>query len=307
VAKRGDGHDRLRNIVVAPSVTLAGGQPCPTPTSTQVCGGHDAQHPGPRLYTTSRPHGLLNLSANVHLSGFRLEGPHQNPTEGDDNLEHGIYIENGTGIDIGNMDISGFSGSAVFLTNEGYPAQQFPSAVRVHDNYIHNNQHIGGDGYGVDVNHGANVWVEHNTFDFNRHAISAGKPDTDTGYTAIDNLVLKGGGYHGTFFETWTQQFDIHGDSNCWDVFQTGSLWNCGHAGDRYDIRNNVFQYTNGLSFKAPRHTRWRRISRAQYLSEGRVRFDSPERDRHGAWHRIECEYVQSRHLRRVRCMRFRR
>jgi VCBS repeat protein len=102
----------------------------------------------------------------------------------------------------------------------------------------------------VDVNHGANVWVEHNVFDFNRHAISAGKPDTNTGYTAIDNLVLKGGGYHGTFFETWTQQFDIHGDRNCWDVFRTGSLWNCGHAGDRYDIRNNVFQYTHGLSFR---------------------------------------------------------
>src|SRR5262249_1665156 len=130
------------NIVVAPGATLVGGQPCPIPTSAPVCGGHDAQHPGPRLYTTSRPRGLFILSDNVRLSGFRLEGPHQNPAEGDDSLEHGIYIENHAGIDIGAMDIGGFSGSAIYLTNEGYPAQQFPSAVKVHDNYIHNNQHI---------------------------------------------------------------------------------------------------------------------------------------------------------------------
>src|SRR5947208_9793764 len=78
---------------------------------------------------------------------------------------------------------------------------------------------------------------------------------TRTPATPRFTTFLKGGGYHGTLTETWTQQFDVHGDKNCLpsilpDFLAGDSWWNCGHAGDRYYILNNAFQYTNGLSFK---------------------------------------------------------
>ena len=44
---------------------------------------------------------------------------------------------------------------------------------------------------------GARLHIYRNVFDFNRHAIGAG---SDTyGYNAEENLILKGGGYHGTW------------------------------------------------------------------------------------------------------------
>jgi len=55
---------------------------------------------GPRLYTTSRPRALFSIGCdsndlnpvNVHFSGFRIQGPHQESEDGDDNLEQGIHV-----------------------------------------------------------------------------------------------------------------------------------------------------------------------------------------------------------------------
>ena len=44
-------------------------------------------------------------------------------------------------------------------------------AVTIHDNFIHHNQHDGGNGYGVDVSNGGWAVIEHNLFDVNRHAL----------------------------------------------------------------------------------------------------------------------------------------
>ena len=89
-----------------------------------------------------------------------------------------------------------------------------PDAVKIHGNFIHHNQHQGKDGYGVAVNEGAYALIERNVFDFNRHAIKA-SPDPGTGYVAKYNLVLKGGGVHDGFLNTYTHLFDVHGDENC--------------------------------------------------------------------------------------------
>src|SRR5215467_8596124 len=273
-------------IPIVEGVSVIGGEPC-SPVAKQapasvsgaavgsvstavissfsfvnICGGRTPQTFGPRLYTSSRPDGLLSIPCDwgfvgdVHLEGFRIQGPHWGSEDGDDNLEKGIVISGCRNVDIGNMELSGFSGAAVYATDDTYRAQ-VPDAVKVHDSFIHHNQHIGGNGYGVDASHGSFALVERNVFDFNRHAITAGSVVGNPGYggyTANYNLVLKGGGYHGKWYETYTQQFDVHGDNNCVDGLPSwltpSGIWNCGRSGKEYHVNFNAFQYSNGLDFK---------------------------------------------------------
>jgi hypothetical protein len=88
--------------------------------------------------------------------------------------------------------------------------------VRIHDNYIHHNQHDGGHGYGVNVSYGAYALIEKNVFDFNRHAITS-DGSNGSGYLAYRNLVLENGGWQdwGYFH---THMFDMHGQDDCWDA-----------------------------------------------------------------------------------------
>jgi hypothetical protein len=284
------------SIPIREGATLIGGQPCaigahqlapPAPIiggqfgGIPVCGAQSPQDPGPRLYTKSHPRPLFDLNCagdakgdNVRIAGFRLQGPHttDDSPDGDGNLEQGIHIGSCLGVDIGNLEIDGWSGAAIVVTDPVHRRQTGPDAVRVHDSFIHHNQHVGGNGYGVDVSHGAWATIEGNVFDFNRHAVTEGAvggyPVSDKGVggnIARDNLVLKGGGYHGgpdlSFLPdghdfTWTQQFDVHGDHNCisavleWlPIDALNHMWNCGSSGDKYTIVNNAFQYTHGRSF----------------------------------------------------------
>jgi hypothetical protein len=79
-----------------------------------------------------------------------------------------------------------------------------------------------------------------NVFDFNRHAIAA--QGNSGGYDAIRNLVLKGGGYHGRWYNTYTHVFDVHGTA-C-------SGYQCGDAGKRFSYVDNAFQYRNENAIK---------------------------------------------------------
>ena len=146
------------HILISEGVSFIGGEPCPVvgkggaaPAGglVRLCGGHDAQHPGPRLYTHTRPKNLFVIACdagltgdNVRLSGFRLQGPHWDSEEGDDNLERGIYIESCLGVDIGSMELSGWSGASISITDENLGRQNDPQAVRIHDNFIHHD-HMG--------------------------------------------------------------------------------------------------------------------------------------------------------------------
>jgi hypothetical protein len=223
--------------------------------------GRTAQKLGPRIYTTTRPRPLFMIRCgeagfrgdNVRLFGFRLQGPHFGAEGGDDNLEQGIHIDSCINIEIANMEFSGWSGQSIYIGDEAPGRQLNPEAVKIHDNFFHHNQHDDGNGYGVDVSDGAYAFIEHNVFDFNRHAVrGSGVPGT--GYRANENLVLKGGGVHcphgiGVLCGH-TQQFDVHGDKNCPDTPLTQHLFNCGNAGDQFWFTNNTFQYVSGLSIK---------------------------------------------------------
>jgi FG-GAP-like repeat len=214
---------------------------------------HSAQNRGPRIFTTSRPRALFSIGCNgsfrnahdTRLLGFRFEGPDPDTMDGDQYLEQGIHVGSCLGVEIADMEISGWSGQAILIEDEaGY--QISVDAVNVHDNYIHNNQHEGGNGYGVALSSYGHARIERNVFDFNRHAImSSGLPRNS--YLANQNLVLKGGGVHGRFYNTYTQQFDVHGTEDCyWFLYPEG----CGTAGYEFWITGNAFQYTHDNAVK---------------------------------------------------------
>ncbi|HET6980824.1 MAG TPA: FG-GAP-like repeat-containing protein [Myxococcaceae bacterium] len=204
---------------------------------------------GPRLHTTTRPSPLFEIVGdNVRLYGFRLIGPDFETMDGDEYLERGILINSHVGVEIAHMELAGWSGQAIYLVDD-HDKMFNPDAVKIHDNYIHNNQHEGGNGYGVDVSAGAYALIEHNLFDFNRHAIAAsGQPGV--GYRANQNLVLKGGGNHAKWYSNYTHLFDVHGDKNCPDIPGNQNTWNCGNAGDQFWFTQNAFQYTHDNAIK---------------------------------------------------------
>lgn len=272
----------LENIFVAQGVTLTSERPAdptrkpfrgarPPVGGVPLVSGRTPQRLGPRLYTTTRPHPLFTLvcdgagrsSDGVRFSGFRLQGPHWDTMDGDDNLERGIQVDSCTGVEIANMELSGWSGQAVYLVDSKL-RQLNPNAVRIHDSFIHHNQHVGGNGYGVDVGKGAYAAIERNVFDYNRHAIAAsGK--AGTGYRAAQNLVLRGGGVHGKWYSNQTHLFDVHGDANCPDIPGNRHTWNCGNAGDQFWYLQNAFQYTKDNAIKL------RGAPRVQAVIEGNV------------------------------------
>jgi len=213
---------------------------------------------GPRLYTRSRPKPLFHIQCNgenifgdrVRISGFRIQGPHYNTEEGDDNLERGIMVTSCVGVDISNMEISGWSGQAIYVVDPVGSNQNFDD-VKIHGNFLHHNQHRGGNGYGVVASAGAKISIERNLFDFNRHAISASGQD-GTGYRARLNLVLKGGGFHDdypVYGNYYTHQFDVHGTKYCNETLNIYPF-GCGQAGDTFEIARNAFQYTSGNAIK---------------------------------------------------------
>ena len=171
--------------------------------------------------------------------------------DGDENLEEAIKIESCVGVEIANMELSGWSGEAIGVWDPAKrqllpaapparhllpPARQLldSEVVWSPDYFIHHNQHEGKFGYGVDVYEGAWAKIERNVFDFDRHAITA-SGSRGIGYLANQNLVLRGSDVH-------EQMFDVHGDDNC---FPGGSsAWNCGNAGSLFWFTDNAFQYT---------------------------------------------------------------
>lgn len=190
----------------------------------------------------------------ARISGFRLYGPGFGQQSTD---EVGIRIMRSVDIEISNMEIAGWGGSGIAVEDDpgpDHPSNTIgpggritnPGQVRIHNNFFHHNQHpkegSHAQGYGVDVNHGAWAQISRNVFDFNRHAISAA--GDSGGYAAEQNLVLKGGGYHGAIFNTYTHSFDVHG---------TGCYWSsdlCGDAGTRFSYIANAFQYRKDNAIK---------------------------------------------------------
>ncbi|MBL8300964.1 MAG: VCBS repeat-containing protein [Rhodanobacteraceae bacterium] len=235
---------------------------------------------GPAIRTdaSGRPKPLFLVSCEVAqagpvvFDGFRLIGPHWNPVTGDENKRvTGIYVRSCDNVKITNMEIAGWSGQGVYVKDPDN-VNSVPSQVQVTDSYIHHNQFEDGYGYGVESTDGAQVLIERNVFNFNRHAIAGGGADggsfafgvNGTGYTARNNLVLRGGGYHQNEAtgKVWqTHQFDMHGTESCIEIHLSFGIFGsieiaelyhsgCGQAGRNLLYVNNAFQYRTGTAIK---------------------------------------------------------
>ncbi|MCU0308369.1 MAG: hypothetical protein MUE51_11495 [Thermoleophilia bacterium] len=232
--------------VTAPLPLLADpGAPAPLAPPVR----RSATSPGPLLFTRSRPRPLLEIAGDdVRITGLRLHGPTWGSGEGDDNLENGILVSGRVRVEIADLEVAGWSGQGIRV-NDKEGRILGPQDVDIHDNVFHHNQHIGGNGYGVLTSAGAYATIRRNVFDLNRHAIaSSGK--AGTGYRAEHNLVLRGGGVHGKWYNSFTHQFDVHGDANCPDIPGNRHTWNCGNAGDQYWMQGNAFQYVSDDAIK---------------------------------------------------------
>jgi hypothetical protein len=195
---------------------------------------------------SGNPADEANFGDGARISGIRIFGLDFNDHFSG---ETGISIKGCHDVEISNCEIAGW-GEAAIETDDAAHVSGIPTAtpgeilVRIHDNYIHHNQHSStgnhAAGYGVNVSKGAFAEIFQNVFDYNRHSITAG--GTAGGYRAMRNLVLKGGGYHGSFFERNIHIFDVHGTANCpVDLPGVGGFW--GGAG----IGAGVGAFVGGL------------------------------------------------------------
>ena len=174
----------------------------------------------------------------VRVSGFQLFGP---TLDDQKTFEVGLRVEGCLDIEVSNMEVAGWGGAGVEVRNLNFTdipdTKPNPVTVLIHDSYFHHNRHQTQDrhaeGYGVNTGQGGWSRIFNNLFDNNRHDIAA--HGSAGGYDAQDNLLLKGGGYHGAWYETFTHVIDAHGQGS--DGFG-------GDAGRSFLIKENVVQYT---------------------------------------------------------------
>jgi hypothetical protein len=222
----------------------------------QIIGDRSVNPRGPRLYTTTIPSRLFliggsgDVSDDVRISGIRLDGGRGNviaPANATGGT--GISVISSLNVEIDHNEIYGWQGTAVWVDDElDRISLANATTVRIHDNYIHRNQHYREEGYGVATHGGAYALIERNVFDYNRHALE-GDGRTGTGYLAYRNLFLAGGGVNsepaGGLFEVNTHMLDMHGTRSC-----LGFVAYCGQAGEYMDIQYNTILYTAGTAFK---------------------------------------------------------
>jgi Right handed beta helix region len=159
------------------------------------------------------------MGDGAHIKGIRVSGPNDDDHHTN---ERGIFINGCHDVEIANNEIHGWGGAAIRVQDseliQDLP-DHFPDRepdeifIKIHDNYIHHNQDSDGDGYGVDVQHGAFAEIFQNVFDFNKHSITAA--GDSGGYHAFRNLILKGGGFRNKWYERNIHVVDVHGTKNC--------------------------------------------------------------------------------------------
>lgn len=159
----------MTGIDIPAGVTLAGGRGC------------DGSE-GALLYTTVRKHGYIFDSDGdmVRFTGMRVRGAvHDRTTLFDPDGDH--YSHNGLGVSLG--------GDLVEVDNNHiYGFTDRNLQVRGDDAHVHHNtltrSLMDGLGYGVHV--GRSARIEHNYFDYNRHAIaSGGRASYEAAYNVV--------------------------------------------------------------------------------------------------------------------------
>jgi len=104
--------------------------------------------------------GPLHANDDIRVTGLRLAGPTDKYVEYSRPLQSGITV-NGTGCEFDNVEISGFSYSAIKLNESAH----------IHHSHIHSNP-MEGLGYGVLCIDGQDILIEHNRFNYNRHSVA---------------------------------------------------------------------------------------------------------------------------------------
>ena len=170
-------------------------------------------------------HKKFRLGRGARFTGFRLLGHHFEYRNAEEEFDSDYYAHRGGGVRanvdavVDNNEIGGWPHAAVWAERNAH----------VHHNDLHHNTWEG-LGYGVVVPGGDHMPViEHNYFNYNRHAIAA-SGGTDCGYVARYNVV--GPDWVG-------HQFDMHGSEGM-----------TGIAGDAIFMHHNTFEGTHAIEGK---------------------------------------------------------
>lgn len=213
----------VEGIVIPAGVTLSGGRGC------------DGA-PGALLYVTERKHDYIfeTDGEDVRFTGIRLRGAvYDRTTLFDPEGDH--YSHNGLG--------ARFSGARTEIDNNhiyGFTSRNLQTAgteIHVHHNRLTRSL-MEGLGYGVSVS--GDALIEHNYFEYNRHAIASGDRSS---YEAAYNIV--GPNMTGHHF------FDMHPDGGATlrfhhNTFQTDSaeaIMIRGTPSDGAWVENNWFYH----------------------------------------------------------------
>ncbi len=103
---------------------------------------------------------MLWAEGDVRVTGVRITGPLSEYVEYSKPVSSGLTVE-GDGVEIDNVEASGFSHAALKLN----------ASAHVHHSFVHSNS-MDGLGYGIMCYGGQDTLVEYNRFDFNRHCVA---------------------------------------------------------------------------------------------------------------------------------------
>jgi len=278
-------------VLVRSDLDLSGMNDISVAAGVQIVGDAGVRPTGPRIHTRTFPDELLSVGGHGHgasnqvrITGVRLDGGMSDDpftAVGQPDAD-GIAVYSSQSVEIDHDELDHFRGSAVNVHDPDHMISQAnANTVRVHDNWIHHNQHPSADtcidsllghghaaGYGVQVSEGAYALIDRNVFDWNRHAI-AGDGRDGSGYKAYDNLILTHGGIHFHCVQpdsSWifvlpavaqalrvvtgildgdliyhTHMIDMHGSNDSGSGDHSGGL-----AGEWMDIAFNTVLYTAG-------------------------------------------------------------
>jgi hypothetical protein len=245
----------------------------PLKAGLTLMSGRDKLNEGALLATHYfSDHLFIVKGNNVQVKGLRFRGP-SGSSEADQLTTKGIYFNIGSIVKTLSKDtplsllIEGnefyqWTHAAVFIENrvrafdDGLKIIDKDTAdrIRITNNYFHHNQRQD-TGYGIEIAGYTYVYIDRNTFDYNRHAIAStgGRGyiiegyGPEHGYKAYLNLTLPGHTdqcYAGVCV-TDTHNFDVHGTEDNWLSIDYYDGW----AGEYFDVADNSFLSIEGDAF----------------------------------------------------------
>ncbi|QPV63757.1 right-handed parallel beta-helix repeat-containing protein [Halosimplex litoreum] len=150
-------------VYVDPSATIAVGKrelTVPSGVTLASNRGVDGAKGGEIRADEVYGEGPLHTGNQVRITGLRVTAPNDEYIEYRRPVHSGVVVE-GKGCEIDNVEIAGFTYSAVKLLH----------SARVHHSHIHSNP-MDGLGYGVLCIGGDSTLVEYNRFNYNRHSVA---------------------------------------------------------------------------------------------------------------------------------------